>query len=650
MSQQGPGFWERVVWGNKGNPEREKVYGPGGRPGFWERVLYPHGMPQPQPTGKLNKYGYADTGESDPVQEAWARAMGNYENRNIDQEIADWSKTPGNGSSSGTPATKLSSADAISKAIAASVGDWRQPDPDNRSMWAAAGEQPPPPVEQPYQPQSPLPGGGLPWQMMTPQQAQSVMAPDEQLPGFDLRRIGVGAPYKSGELLRVPSPQGGQTFGGNTYGGGRFGGNTFGGNKFGGNTGQDVINSIINWNGKVYADGGRVDQYVGEPHRSYTNRGNYADQYMGEPRRAGPFEQMTEPRRAGPFDQYHYGEPRRAGPFDQYSAPRTRARGGRMFDEGGNVEALGNLANAFSMDKDKDKKQQQQPAKKSPPPLPSLPGAPPQPVIAPPQMAAPAQVRPIALGPTDPQPQRAARGGYFARANREADHLRTHGGPMPTIDDYKRGKGPPISPDGRQGHFAWAAMIPMAMSALSSMGGKGGGGDKAQLPELPKAPAQPQVAPPTMAAPAQQREVDFVPGDEPDPHHSAMLEQARGGRTGFMRGGYPELYNRPVRQGYFSTGGGSNYVPYDGQGDGRSDHIEALLSPGEYVMDAETTSLLGNGDNEAGARKFDKLRKSIRIHKGKQLAKGQFSPMAKKNAEEYLARDAISDGMRYVGR
>jgi len=61
---------------------------------------------------------------------------------------------------------------------------------------------------------------------------------------------------------------------------------------------------------------------------------------------------------------------------------------------------------------------------------------------------------------------------------------------------------------------------------------------------------------------------------------------------------------------------------------GRSDDIEALLSEGEYVMDAETVALLGDGSSEAGADRLDKLRSQIRQHKGRALAKGKTSPNA----------------------
>ena len=126
-----------------------------------------------------------------------------------------------------------------------------------------------------------------------------------------------------------------------------------------------------------------------------------------------------------------------------------------------------------------------------------------------------------------------------------------------------------------------------------------------------------------------------------------------GQRLGMARGGYPFDYlssrpGLPVR--HFAMGGPSfgpmtgpmmfargDYVPANGMGDGRSDHVPAKLSPGEYVMDAETVALLGNGDNTAGARRLDAMRKNVREQKGRALAKGKFSPDAK-SPESYLPK------------
>jgi hypothetical protein len=66
-----------------------------------------------------------------------------------------------------------------------------------------------------------------------------------------------------------------------------------------------------------------------------------------------------------------------------------------------------------------------------------------------------------------------------------------------------------------------------------------------------------------------------------------------------------------------------------GAGTGRSDEIDAKLSDGEFVMDAETVAMLGDGSSKAGADKLEQMRREIRSHKGKAMAKGKFSPNAK---------------------
>jgi len=94
-----------------------------------------------------------------------------------------------------------------------------------------------------------------------------------------------------------------------------------------------------------------------------------------------------------------------------------------------------------------------------------------------------------------------------------------------------------------------------------------------------------------------------------------------------------------VPKGYASGGGvraGASHYVSDTPRDGRSDDVKALLSDGEYVVDAETVAMLGNGSNEAGARKLDDLRVNIRKHKGRNLAKGKISPNAKQ-AHSYMS-------------
>lgn len=81
--------------------------------------------------------------------------------------------------------------------------------------------------------------------------------------------------------------------------------------------------------------------------------------------------------------------------------------------------------------------------------------------------------------------------------------------------------------------------------------------------------------------------------------------------------------------------GGTPHVR--GPGSGRDDKIEALLSADEYVMDAETVAMLGDGSPEEGARRLDEMRANIRKHKGQALAKGKFSPNAKA-PEQYIGK------------
>lgn len=90
-------------------------------------------------------------------------------------------------------------------------------------------------------------------------------------------------------------------------------------------------------------------------------------------------------------------------------------------------------------------------------------------------------------------------------------------------------------------------------------------------------------------------------------------------QRGYAMGGYAEG-GEPHERSSFAVAG---------PGDGRSDDIPAQLSDGEYVMDAETVALLGNGSTKAGAKRLDDFRVNIRKHKGRQLARGKFSHDAK---------------------
>lgn len=101
----------------------------------------------------------------------------------------------------------------------------------------------------------------------------------------------------------------------------------------------------------------------------------------------------------------------------------------------------------------------------------------------------------------------------------------------------------------------------------------------------------------------------------------------------FMAQSWPKItsgtYNLPVVAK--ARGGPLSQIAYmaRGSGSGRDDTIDARLSDGEYVIDAETVALLGDGSSKMGAQRLDLMREQIRKQKGKALARGKFSPDAK---------------------
>jgi hypothetical protein len=71
-----------------------------------------------------------------------------------------------------------------------------------------------------------------------------------------------------------------------------------------------------------------------------------------------------------------------------------------------------------------------------------------------------------------------------------------------------------------------------------------------------------------------------------------------------------------------------------GPGGGQDDKIPALLSDGEYVMDAGAVADLGDGSTKEGARRLDHLRQNLRTHK--RSAPVSSIPPKAKSPEAYL--------------
>ena len=112
------------------------------------------------------------------------------------------------------------------------------------------------------------------------------------------------------------------------------------------------------------------------------------------------------------------------------------------------------------------------------------------------------------------------------------------------------------------------------------------------------------------------------------PQITGYAQGNQNGNPSSMSGAYNKPAPPPRK---LAQGGPLSQIAYmaQGSGTGRADTIDAKLSDGEYVMDAETVALLGDGSNKAGAQRLDAMRGAIRSHKGRTLAKGKFSPAAK---------------------
>lgn len=90
--------------------------------------------------------------------------------------------------------------------------------------------------------------------------------------------------------------------------------------------------------------------------------------------------------------------------------------------------------------------------------------------------------------------------------------------------------------------------------------------------------------------------------DMPSPIRTGTRGYADGGE---VEGPLSRTFDSSAEQGFVG----------EGDGGGQDDMVDARLSPGEYVFDAESVSMLGDGDNAAGARKLDELRMAMREHK-----------------------------------
>ncbi len=110
---------------------------------------------------------------------------------------------------------------------------------------------------------------------------------------------------------------------------------------------------------------------------------------------------------------------------------------------------------------------------------------------------------------------------------------------------------------------------------------------------------------------------------------------------GLKGGGTPTATGVPLTQGRNDYRSGA---PVNGIGDGQSDDIPAMLADGEYVIDAEIVSALGNGSNKAGSKVLDGMRQAVRSHK-RQAPLNSIPPKAK-SPLEYIKLGASMKGVK----
>lgn len=94
--------------------------------------------------------------------------------------------------------------------------------------------------------------------------------------------------------------------------------------------------------------------------------------------------------------------------------------------------------------------------------------------------------------------------------------------------------------------------------------------------------------------------------------HIAPQISTQGHMGGMAGGGLPKKYEKATPKGHnpeFITGLTGYYAC--GGGTGQSDDIPALLHDGDYVMDAETVSALGDGSSKAGREVLDGFRSKV---------------------------------------
>lgn len=120
------------------------------------------------------------------------------------------------------------------------------------------------------------------------------------------------------------------------------------------------------------------------------------------------------------------------------------------------------------------------------------------------------------------------------------------------------------------------------------------------------------------------RYAEIVASGQLPPEMLATQERVDVGQRNYARGG--------AHMGYARGRGALGLLR--GGSPGQKDDVNAALSHGEYVMDADVVAALGDGNTEAGAQRLDEMREAIRRHK--RSAPADDIPPAAKHPLAYL--------------
>lgn len=160
----------------------------------------------------------------------------------------------------------------------------------------------------------------------------------------------------------------------------------------------------------------------------------------------------------------------------------------------------------------------------------------------------------------------------------------------------------------QQGGLArYAEPAMMGMSTKLSSGGLAALAEGGEVEEAPQMPNEKDVI---------VNAVNAVKGNMPEEQAAIVLAQFV---QTYGEDALKELVE-DVQKGEYDNIGGKADGMIDGGGDGMSDSVPAtidgqedlLVSKDEYVIDAPTVAMIGNGSSDAGAKKLDNMREEVR--------------------------------------